>query len=40
MTGLKVIRVDVRVRDIVLGEQPRRPGSTDDPEIHTIGDSR
>ncbi len=39
MTGLKVTQVDVRVRDIVLGEQPRRPGSTMTPEVQAVGDN-
>ncbi len=36
MTGLIVSRVNVSVRGIVLGEQPRRPGDANAPQIRSI----
>jgi uncharacterized alkaline shock family protein YloU len=36
MTGLKVSRVNVSIRGIVLGDQPRRPGIRPATEIKSI----
>ena len=36
MTGLIVPRVEVSIRGIVLGDQPRRPGSAQSTEIKSI----
>ena len=38
MTGLTVTRVSVTIQDIVLGDQPRRPGEIRSAEIESVAD--